>query len=161
MPFPDNYFDAVRAERLFQVLPSSINLDEVIREIIRVTKPKGRIVLVDTDWGSASLDYEDTELTQRLLNFFAAKCRPNGYAGRQFFSLMKRNQLTVEALQIVPYPMLNFEETPYRQWLIKEALNHGVASETELNRWETALAAKSDRGEFFAVVNMVLIAGSK
>lgn len=128
IPFEDNYFDAVRAERLFQVLPRTINFNEVIEEIIRVTKENGVIVLVDTDWGTASVNYKDAELTNRLLYFFANECRPHGYAGRQFYELMKKHGLNIQRVEAIPVKMFNFSETPFEKWLTREALEKNVAS---------------------------------
>lgn len=159
LPFPDEYFDSVRAERLFQVLPPEFNMDDVLQEMIRVTKKGGMIVLVDTDWGSASLDYENHELAARLLDFFANICRPKGFAGREFFSLLKRNSLDIADIKVNPVITLNFHETPFGQWLTREALEHGVATKEEMNAWNQDLEEKTNKGEFYSCVNMVLVAG--
>ncbi|MFZ3130596.1 MAG: methyltransferase domain-containing protein [Desulfosporosinus sp.] len=161
IPFDDNTFDAVRAERLFQVLPITIDMNEVIREIIRVTKESGIIVLVDSDWGTASVNYEDAEVTNRLLHFFAKQCRPNGYAGRQFYELMKKHGLNVEGIEALPVYMFNFAETPFEQWLTKEALEKGIASEKEMQSWNVELKRKTENREFFGLVNMIIVVGRK
>ena len=49
LPFEDESFNAVRAERLFQVLPDFLQPHEIFKEIVRVLKPGGRMVVVDTD----------------------------------------------------------------------------------------------------------------
>lgn len=46
IPYPDGFFDAARSERLFLYLPDRM---QAIREMMRVTKPGGRVVLMDTD----------------------------------------------------------------------------------------------------------------
>ena len=53
LPFPDASFDASRSERMFQHLKDP---DAVFGEMVRVTKPGGRIVVLDPDWGTASID---------------------------------------------------------------------------------------------------------
>lgn len=161
LPFPDGYFDSVRAERLFQVLSPEFDVDDVIQEIIRVTKKGGMIVVVDTDWGSASLDCEDHELANRLLNFFADVCRPNGFAGREFLGLLKRNNIKVTAMKVKPIITLEFHETTFGEWLTREALKHEVATLKEMDAWNQELADKTDNGEFYSCVNMVLVAGKK
>ena len=161
LPFPDGYFDSVRAEKLFQVLPPDLGFDNVIQEIIRVTKKGGMIILVDTDWGSASLDYEKEELTKRLLDFFAKVCRPNGYAGREFVGLLKRNKVEVVDVNVKPIITLDFHETTFGEWLTREALEHEIATPEEMQGWNHDLEEKTDRGEFYSCVNMVLVAGIK
>lgn len=161
LPFEDSYFDAVRAERLFQVLPRTIDFNEVLQEIIRVTKENGIIVLVDTDWGTASVNYENIELTNRLLHFFAKECRPHGYSGRQFFELMKKHGLSVEGVEALPVYMFDFSETPFEKWLTREALEKNIASEKEMEHWNEDLTRKTVNGEFFSLVNMILVSGRK
>lgn len=161
MPFEDNSFDAVRAERLFQVLPKTISFDKVLSEIIRVTKENGVIVLVDSDWGTATVNYEDAELTNRLLHFFAIECRPRGYAGRQFYELMKKHEINVEGVEALPVYMYDFSETPFEKWLTREALDKKIATVDEMNRWNDELNRKTENGEFFGLVNMILVSGRK
>jgi ubiquinone/menaquinone biosynthesis C-methylase UbiE len=161
MPFEDNYFDAVRAERLFQVLPGSVDFNKAFEEIIRVTKEGGIIVLADSDWGSASVNYEDAELTNRLLHFFAKECRPNGYAGRQFYELMKKHGLDIERVEALPVYMFDFSETPFEKWLTREALEKNIATQEEMKHWNEDLNRKTENGEFFALVNMILVSGRK
>lgn len=159
IPYPDNHFDAVRAERLFQVLPQEIEPESVLKELVRVTKENGIIVLVDTDWGSASVDYHDDELTNRLLHFFATKCRPSGFAGRQFYGLLRRNGVSILEVEVKPILMFDFNETPLKQWLTKEALDNNIATKTELDSWNAELVEKTEKNEFFSSANMILISG--
>jgi ubiquinone/menaquinone biosynthesis C-methylase UbiE len=161
MPFDDNHFDAVRAERLFQVLPKNTDFNKVLKEIIRVAKKDGTIVLVDSDWGTASVNYENVELTNRLLSFFANECRPHGYAGRQLYALMKNNGLKIERVEALPVIIFDFSETPFEEWLTREALKKKIATAEEMNRWNKDLSKKSENHEFFSLVNMALVAGRK
>jgi ubiquinone/menaquinone biosynthesis C-methylase UbiE len=161
LPFEDNYFHSVRAERLLQVIPRTIPLILVLKEIIRVTRIGGIIALADTDWATASVDFPDTELEARLLYFFREKIRPNGYAGRQFFSAMQDLGLHISSLESMPILMFNFEETPFASWLTREALSAKIATEKELAHWNNILLKKSEQGRFFASANMILCTGTK
>jgi len=84
IPFPDNYFDAAHAERLFLHLAEPV---QAIREVARVLKPGGRFVVTETDGGSRSVDSR-FNATERKLAHFWALMRKNGYAGRQMFRLL-------------------------------------------------------------------------
>ncbi|MDO8870172.1 MAG: methyltransferase domain-containing protein [Methanobacteriaceae archaeon] len=161
LPYPDEFFDAVRAERLFQVLPEEFDHTEVLQEMMRVTKNGGAIVLADADWGSASVGYDDYELTNRLLHFFANVCRPNGFSGREFLGLMKRNGLEVVDMESQPVITLDFHETVFGEWLTREALEHDVATPEEMDAWNKDLHEKSEKGEFYSCINMVMVAGIK
>lgn len=133
----------------------------MLGELIRVTKPNGIIVLVNSDWGTASVNHEDAELTNRLLYFFANECRPHGYAGRQLYELMETNGLAVERVEALPVVIFDFSETPFEEWLTREALNKKIATREEMMRWNEDLIKKTQNHKFFSQVNMVLVSGRK
>jgi ubiquinone/menaquinone biosynthesis C-methylase UbiE len=53
LDFSDDYFDGARCERVLQHVPDS---DAAIKELARVTRPGGRVCVIDTDWSSAAGD---------------------------------------------------------------------------------------------------------
>lgn len=156
LPFKTAAFDAVRAERLLQVLPPSIDLNFVVAELARVTKPFGRVVLVDTDWGSLSLSGLDNHLERELSHFFAQKLRPNGFAGRDLLRFAKIPNLKEVDLSVQPIVHRTLDQLPI-SWLVKEAKAQGVASEEALDAWQQGLQLAVSRGEFMATVNMVIL----
>jgi ubiquinone/menaquinone biosynthesis C-methylase UbiE len=161
MPFPDNHFNSIRAERLFQVLPGPYDRPTVFQEMIRVTKKGGRIVLADTDWATASVNFENSELERRLMTFFALKMRPNGFAGRQFYQLFTQRQLSEIQIEHFPLVTTDLEETPFGEWLREEAIRAHVATEAEMNLWISQLTELSKAGLFYSSSNMVIVAGRK
>lgn len=160
LPFADGEFDRVHAERLFQVLPKETALS-VFGELNRVLKSNGRIVLVDTDWGSVSVNFSDSALERRLVTFFATKLRPNGFAGRQLFGLLKEHGYDDVAVEVVPLVHRDFSETPFSEWVPTEALKNKVATQKELDHWIAELTEKTAQGTYFSYVNMVIVSGRK
>lgn len=161
LPFGDGLFDACHAERLFQVLPSSYAPCQVFSEMLRVVRQGGHVVVADTDWATASVDYSNAELERRLMSFFATRLRPNGYAGRQLYALYKQQQLHEIQVELFPLVQSDLGQSPLGDWLSSEALAAGIASETELDHWRAELMERDADGQFYWSVNIVVVAGVK
>lgn len=160
LPFEDNAIDSCRAERLLQVLPPEKE-QRVVSELVRVTRPGGRVVLADTDWGSASVDFSDSELERRLLHFFATQMRPHGFAGRRLYALCRDaglSDITVEPIAMVQHTL---DETPFGDWLTDTAQKAGVISNDEAQRWMGELKERSANGSYYSSATMIIVTGQK
>ena len=98
LPFADNSFDSCRSERVFQHLSKP---EDVLSEMIRVTRPGGRVVVVDTDWGTLSIDIPDVEIERKMARVKAEVNVHNGYAGRKLFGQFKRHGLQDVNVELV------------------------------------------------------------
>lgn len=63
LPFESNTFNSCRSERLFEHL---VTPEQTLNEMVRVTKPGGWIVVLDTDWGTLSVDTSEPDIARRL-----------------------------------------------------------------------------------------------
>ena len=86
LAFEDGVFDAARADRVFQHLDDP---QRALAELIRVTRPDGRIVVADTDWGTLTIDGPDPETTRAVLGTVATAIR-NPWMGRKLFAMFHR-----------------------------------------------------------------------
>ncbi len=160
LPLEDNEVNASRAERLLQVLPPELE-HQVMAELLRVTRPGGRIVLADADWGSASVDFSNPELERRLMNFFAQQMRPNGFAGRHLYTLCRDYLLEDIRVEVVPMVQQRFSDTPFGDWLTNTATSEGIMSQEEARHWQDELQAREQQQRFFASANIVIVSGRK
>ena len=162
LPFDDGTFDACRAERLFQVLPSAIDPHHVCAELVRVLKPGGWLVALDADWGTWSMDSSDIDLERKLARFFAERLRPNGYAGRQFRRLFTWQGLVELTVEVIPVHYLQSTHTPFGgEWVHRAAVEAGIITQAEQERWRASVDEADANNEFFATASMVLVAGRK
>jgi SAM-dependent methyltransferase len=77
---PDGSFDVVRSERTLQWLTDPL---AAIGEMVRVTKPGGRVSLIDTDWSTFEIDVGDDDLARRVRAAMRTeRARPSNIGGR-------------------------------------------------------------------------------
>ena len=161
LPFEDNEFDSCRSERLFQHL---LKPQQALDEMIRVTKDSGWVVVLDTDWGSASLDTTEIDIERRLARFRAEHLLNNGYAGRQLYRIFKQANLADIAVKAFTIVLTDFEVGRHITLMDethKKALASGVVSEDELQRWMASIERARNEGVIFGSGCMMLAAGRK
>ena len=79
LPFPDDSFDAAVLVQVIEYVPDAVG---ALREIARVLRPGGRVLVGDTDWGTASWGIGDAELADRIKQAWCAT-KPHFDAGRR------------------------------------------------------------------------------
>lgn len=161
LDFQSGWFDACRSERLFMHL---LQPHLALEEMIRVTKSGGRIVVIDPDWGTASMDTEKVKFERELARLRAERALNNGYSGRLLYRFFKHHNLVNISLDIFPLYTTDLMLWRYltRQDEVEEqALREEVCSSRELESWRASLEHANATACFFASVNMILVAGSK
>lgn len=163
LPFANDHFDASRSERLFQHL---LEPTLALSEMIRVTKPGGWVVVIDTDWGSLSIDTlaVDTDAERRFACYIAGTAVHNGYSGRTLYRLFKQQGLTEISFELFPVALtrsLLVYQATQADRTEQEAIADGILSVEEVQRWRTNQDRADAEGVYFASVNLLLIAGQK
>lgn len=161
LPWESAGFDAVRSERLLQHLAEP---ERAVAEMVRVARPGGRVVLVDTDWGSRSVDAPEPETERKMARFLAEALVANGYSGRRLYGLARRAGLAEVHADAVPLVV-----TDYGLWrtlsradlAAEQAVRQGYATADELRRLDQAWWEMDREGTFFAVTTVVIVSGRK
>ena len=161
LPLISNSFDSCRSERLFQHL---LHPELAVSEMLRVTKPGGRVVVLDTDHGTWSVDTSYKDIERRITRFKAESFGHNGYAGRQLYRLFRQAGLKDVTCEIVSGYFTDYELVRF-MFMLDEvepaAVKAGVVSEEELALWRASLETAARSGYFFCSESMVLAAGRK
>ncbi len=159
LPFGAQEFDACRSERLFQHLQYP---EQVLSEMARVTKRGGWIVVVDTDWGTASTDTTEIDIERRLARFGADHQQRNGYSGRRLYRQFKEQHLGEISMEMFPLILTDYSlarDIGEMDEDEKEAVKAGVVTEDEIRRWRSDLEQADTEGMFFTSCSMILAAG--
>ena len=161
LPLGSGSFDACRSERLFQHLPRP---ELALAEMLRVIKPGGRVVVLDTDHGTWSVDTPEKDIERRITRFKADHFGHNGYAGRQLYRLFRQAGLREVTCEILSGYFTDYELVRF-MFMLDEvepaAVKAGVISEGELARWRAGLESAARDGAFFCSESMVLAVGRK
>lgn len=159
LPFSEPRFDSARSERLFQHL---ICPEHALSEMARVTKPNGWIVVLDTDWGTFSINSSLPEVERRIVQFSNENCLNNGYSGRRLARLFRGQGLRDISVEVFVYQITDYalgREVTVLDERETEALAAGVITEDELDRWHEDLEQLNREESFFACFNVMLAAG--
>jgi len=161
LPWGNDSFDSVRCERMFQHLTHP---ESALAEMVRVTRRGGRVVVLDTDWGSLSINALNSVLERRLTAFKPEHALRNGFVGRRLPALMQHAGLNDLHIAVLPVYSTQYATARFAcalDDLTARAKQAGIASPQEIKDFEQSLLTLDRAGCFFASVNMVMVAGTK
>jgi len=159
LDFPDGSFDGVRSERVLQHLPDP---DQAIGELVRVTRPGGRVCLIDTDWESVALDGMPAELVAELRAYFF---RQTVTHHRGMGRTLRRRLVQAGLVDVTARPVALYFPTPAAAEAVLPFVDERVPTEAKLfpdglrEPWFAALARAGARGEFLATLTIWVACG--
>jgi ubiquinone/menaquinone biosynthesis C-methylase UbiE len=161
LPFHDNAFDACRSERLFQHL---LHPEQVLAAMVRVTRPGGLVVVVDTDWGTSQTNSPNPHFERRLMAFAAEHRLRNPYSGRRLYGLLRQAGLADVVAEPYLFGITDFGLAMHVQnWggFTSAALRAGAVTQEEVDGYLAALEEGAASRTFFAMLGGVIAAGRK
>jgi len=158
--FGDNCFDATRAAAVFHHLESP---EKALKEMIRVVKPGGFVVIAEADWETLLIDHPDMALTRQIMNYQCDENHRNGWIGRQLPRLFKQSGLEVSiapAAMIVPsYDLANLLFGLEKS--VNKMLTKGRVFQKDAARWLNEIKLLDSQGLFLASVTGFIVQGKK
>lgn len=161
LPFDNDYFDSCRSERVFMHLADPL---ATLKEMYRVTKPNGRIVVTDSDWSSLSIDCQSSDTEMKLFQFHRDKVMAGGYTGRSLFRFFQATGISDIQINIFPLFTTNlnaFSSLVRLQFIEERALAEKAISEEKLGKWREQLQQAADDDCFFCSMNIISVSGTK
>ena len=160
LPFADASFDAVLAATVLAHVPGA---ERALAEMVRVTRPGGRVAVFDFDGDGLLVTHPDRQLTRRIV---AAQCdhfAVNGQLIREMPGLLA--QLGVDDVRAKAFMPLEREAGSFyadmAQRAAKNAASVGAISEGELAGWLAAFAEVLNEGRFVGGRLQIFVWGTR
>ena len=150
LPFDANTFDAARSERVIQHLA---NPRSAVRELFRVLKPGGMVLIIDQDWDTVVVSGSERELTRTIVHAHTDRMA-NGWAGRQQRPLLEKAGFIDVAATGVAVDLPYRIAMPLLLLPALRAARNGGLSEPDGRRFLTDLETARDHGVFACAFTM-------
>jgi SAM-dependent methyltransferase len=159
MPFADEQFDRVRADRAVQHMQRP---EQAIAQMWRVLRPGGILTLVEPDWGglmiypASPMGGDDDSTLQRVLGYFRTRL-PHALIGRQLHAHLHRRQ---DAWEHIHVQAVSFTHTSWKvidMVCLVSAAARACAQQDptcvdEIEAWLHILEAADRQHEFLASI---------
>jgi len=124
LPIRSEEVDALFSERVLQHIPWG-RCQAVVNEMLRVLKPGGKLVIVDTDWATLSVATSDPVLERRVISEHSLNF-PNPYSGRNLLPLLRGAGSRVSNITIEPIAVrITYESV---RFLLGDTISRAVFS---------------------------------
>jgi ubiquinone/menaquinone biosynthesis C-methylase UbiE len=152
LPFRDAQFDVALAVTVILHVAEPL---AVVKEMVRVTRPGGRVALQDQDFGNVAAAHPDRDTTDAIMSGVARRIYPEPYSGRRLPGLLlaaglERPRLLTDIFQDTTL-------TPFSKAFLERraanALRFGIVDARGAQRWLDGFTALVARGSFVLTMN--------
>lgn len=153
LPFPDGAFDVARAERVLVYVPDP---DAAIAEMVRVTRPGGRIAVITPDFDTNTVGVGDRATTRTILAHECDTAVVNGWLPRRLAPALAAagaHGVEVASRMVVLTPGL---AATYFTGVAHSAATAGVVTPAAAQEWTSELVRRRDDGTLFAAIGYYL-----
>jgi ubiquinone/menaquinone biosynthesis C-methylase UbiE len=152
LPFASASFDVALAVTVLLHVPGS---DRVLGEMARVTRPGGRVAVLDQDFGTLALDVPDRALTRRILDGHAERFYAEPWSGRTLARRLRRAGLARVRSRV--FVVVDRVYDDYVRWMLERradlATRWRLVTAADGRRWLRSVEVAADRGDFFMSLN--------
>jgi SAM-dependent methyltransferase len=153
-------FDGSRAERTFLHLAEPAR---ALAQMVHVVKSGGKVVVLDRDIETRTIDPADRALTRRILQFWCDSFL-GGWIGRQLPRLFREaglSDVTVKPVTVVDRDFSAFDAQYNLTRVVDRAAAAGAIGAEEGARWLSALRDAARNDSFFSSMTNFVVGGRK
>jgi ubiquinone/menaquinone biosynthesis C-methylase UbiE len=161
LPYPDEDFDAAVSAQVYEYVA---NIPAALAELYRVMRPGGRVVIIDTDYGSLVINTGDEARMNRVLSawdeHFVHARLPRILSGH----LRDAGFVTVQR-DVIPMFNPEYHDNTYAKRAVgiiaSFAIGRRGVSQEESDAWLAEFTELGKQGKFFFSLNRYLFVAAK
>jgi SAM-dependent methyltransferase len=152
LPLPPASFDVALAVTVLLHVPAGAR---ILGEMVRVTRPGGRVAVLDQDYGTFVLDVPDRALTRRIVDGHAERFYAEPWSGR---TLVRRLRLAgLARVRSRAFVVVDRTYDDYVRSVLERrvelATRWRLVAAADGRRWLRSAETAAARGEFFMSLN--------
>jgi ubiquinone/menaquinone biosynthesis C-methylase UbiE len=158
LPFAPASFDVSLAVTVLLHVPAG---DRVLNEMIRVTRPGGRVAVLDQDFGTLAIDLPDRALTRRIVDGHAERFYAEPWSGRTLARRLRRAGLArvrSRAFVVVDAMYDDFVRSMLER-RVDLATRWRLVTAADGRRWLRSAESAADGGDFYMSLNYYGVVG--
>ncbi len=160
LPFENDYFDVVTADRLLICFENPL---PALKEMYRVLKPGGKLVITDFDPASIFITPVSENMRQVFMNIYMPSFL-NPFIGRSLPALFQQVGIKPTHVEMDVSYERNFSHLekiiPMKQ-VLEGGIRAGYLSKEIADQWLAELHRASDDGAFLYAISMISVFGQK
>jgi SAM-dependent methyltransferase len=153
LPYPEACFDSTRAERLLIYLGDP---GGVLAEMARVTRPGGRIAVIEPDFGSVTVGLPNRPLVRRVMAHEADKAVVHSWLPAQLPKLLRSAGYGEPAIATRVVLFSQKLGTDYFSQVGRSAAADDAISPDELSEWLSGIDVAAEAGSLFGSIDYFL-----
>ena len=158
----DNSFDGCRADRLFMHIEDR---QQALAEMVRVTRPKGRVLVREPDWDTLIVDHPNRALTRKILNPHFDQAIRQPFTGGELYRLFHHAGLQdITVADTSTLLLTDFSTADQLYGLVPAATRAKEQMpqlSAQISTWLRDLQQADQAGMFFSAVTGFTVVGHK
>jgi SAM-dependent methyltransferase len=160
LPFPGDRFDVALA---ITVILHVADPAAVVGEMVRVTRPGGRVALQDQDFGMLAVTHPDRELTDHILRGVIGHLYEEPYSGRRLPGLLREAGLG--RVRVLTDFFQDTTLTPWTKTFLERraayAVEFGLVDAATAQKWLDGITAQVAAGSFLLTMTYYGAVGTR
>ena len=161
IPYPDGNFDAAVSTQVYEYVS---DIPAALAELHRILRPGGRVVILDTDYGSLIIHTEDAARMSRVLSAWD-KHFVHGHLPRMLTRELREAGFVVRRRAAIPMFNPEFRDNTYGKGMLEMMASFAVGrngiSQSEADAWYAEFAMLDAEGKFFFSLNRYVFVATR